>query len=65
MENRKERRQVRNSNPDSYNEMIVKYNIDIENILEKNIDLILEGLNLTKELMENSMMNLMQTNMYQ
>jgi len=45
--------------------MIIKYNIDIENILEKNIDLILEGLNLTKELMENSMMNLMQTNMYQ
>lgn len=64
MENRKERRAIKNSNPDNYNEMVIKYNIDIENILEKNIDLILEGLNLTKELMENSMMNLMQTNMY-
>ena len=52
IENRKERREIRKTNQDLYDDMIIKYNVDVENMLEKNIELILEGLNLSKELME-------------
>ena len=34
IENRKERREIRKTNQDLYDDMIIKYNVDVENMLE-------------------------------
>jgi hypothetical protein len=53
-DSRKQRRELKKVDYEKYEELVLKYILDTEVILEKNINEIIEALNLTKELFENS-----------
>lgn len=64
-ENRKARRSIMNSNPERYEQMIIDFNEEVENLLTKACDDLLVELNLTKDLFEDSMVTLMERGYYQ
>ena len=54
-----------NSNPERYEQMIIDFNEEVENLLTKACDDLLVELNLTKDLFEDSMVTLMERGYYQ
>ena len=53
-----------NSNQDKYEELIIKYNEDVENLLTKAQEDILTKLGIEKEVFEDSVLTLMERGLY-
>ncbi|CAD8120501.1 unnamed protein product [Paramecium sonneborni] len=65
LDNRKKRREIRKSNKAQYRQMVLDYNEQVENLLEKKQMEICEFLNISEDVFQESVMSLMERGFYQ